>query len=161
MNCFRCTGELCPGQCKRHCRQAAVRNSRLTLQHYNANKLISALLLYYFIMWCLLHPFNCLFSRTIWVSWYQKGNTSLELNEARDGGVLGWQWHQLDHMQTICISLQTDNHTNTSSLNFYRPNQQCQSTKGSSSCDYEQQIFLSWHFKIPTFQPWLLLAHAP
>ena len=30
------------------------------------------------------------------------------------------QWHQLDHMQTICTSLQTDNHTNTSSLNFYR-----------------------------------------
>jgi len=31
------------------------------------------------------------------------------------------QWHQLDHMQTICTSFQTDNHTNTSSLNFYRP----------------------------------------
>jgi len=31
------------------------------------------------------------------------------------------QWHQLDHMQTICTSLQTDNHNNTSSLNFYRP----------------------------------------
>jgi len=31
-------------------------------------------------------------------------------------GVWGWQWHQLDHMQTT--SLQTDNHTNTSSLNF-------------------------------------------
>ena len=31
------------------------------------------------------------------------------------------QWHQLDHMQTICTSLQTDNHTKTSSLNFYRP----------------------------------------
>jgi len=31
------------------------------------------------------------------------------------------QWHQLDHMQTICTSLQTDNHTNTSSLNFYWP----------------------------------------
>jgi len=30
------------------------------------------------------------------------------------------QWHQLDHMQTICTSLQTGNHTNTSSLNFYR-----------------------------------------
>ena len=27
-------------------------------------------------------------------------------------------WHQLDHMQTICTSLQTNNHTNTSSLNF-------------------------------------------
>ena len=31
------------------------------------------------------------------------------------------QWHQPDHMQTICTLLQTDNHTNTSSLNFYRP----------------------------------------
>ena len=30
----------------------------------------------------------------------------------------GMQWHQLDHMQTICTSLLTDNHTNTSSLNF-------------------------------------------
>jgi len=37
------------------------------------------------------------------------------LNEASDDGVLGWQWHQLDHMQT-CTSLQTDNHTTTPSL---------------------------------------------
>jgi len=44
--------------------------------------------------------------------------TSMDLNEAR---VLEWWWHQLDHMQTICTSLQTDNHTNTSSLTFYRP----------------------------------------
>jgi len=57
--------------------------------------------------------FNSLFSRTAWVSWYQKGKASLDLNEARDDGVLGWQWHRLDHMQTICTSLQTDNHTNT------------------------------------------------
>ena len=39
----------------------------------------------------------------------------------REYGVLGWKWHQLYHMQTIGTSLQTDNHTNTSSLNFYRP----------------------------------------
>ena len=26
-----------------------------------------------------------------------------------------------DHMQTICTSLQTDNHTNTYHFNFYRP----------------------------------------
>ena len=69
----------------------------------------------------LLHPFNCLFSMTTWVSWYQKSKASLDLNEARADGVLGWQWHQLDHMQTICTSLQTENHTNTSSLKFYRP----------------------------------------
>jgi len=64
------------------------------------------------------------------------------LNEARDDGILGWQWYQPDHMQTICTSLQTDNHTNTSSASFYRPgmlfqtpNQQCQSTEGK----------LQWH----------------
>jgi len=61
------------------------------------------------------------FFRTAWVSWYQKDETVLDFNEARDDGVLGWQWHQLEHMQTICTSLHTDNHTNTSSLNFYRP----------------------------------------
>jgi len=33
--------------------------------------------------------FNGLFSRTTWVSWHQKGKTSLDLNEARDDGVLG------------------------------------------------------------------------
>ena len=33
----------------------------------------------------------------------------------------GMQWHQLEYMKTICTSLQTDTHTNTSSLNFYRP----------------------------------------
>ena len=29
----------------------------------------------------------------------------------RDGGVSGWQWQQVDHMQTICILLQAGNHT--------------------------------------------------
>jgi len=58
-----------------------------------------------------LHPFNGLFSRTTWVSQYQKCKTSLDLNEERDYGVLGWQWHQMDHMHTtgLCSSLQTDN----------------------------------------------------
>jgi len=27
-----------------------------------------------------------------------------------------WQWHQLDHMQIICTSLQTDNYASTSPL---------------------------------------------
>jgi len=85
----------------------------------------------------LIHPFNCLFSRTTCVSWYQKGKTSLDLNEARDDGVLGRQWHQLDHMQTICTSLQTDNHTHqhlisqffTGRMLFLTPSQQCQILK--------------------------------
>jgi len=36
--------------------------------------------------------------------------------------VLRRQWCQLVHVQTVCTLLQTDNHTNTSSLNFYSPN---------------------------------------
>jgi len=37
----------------------------------------------------LLHPINGLFSTTTWVSRYQKGEASLDLNEARDDWVLG------------------------------------------------------------------------
>jgi len=40
------------------------------------------------ILLLLLLPFNGLFPRTTWVSQYQKGKTSLDLNEARDDGVL-------------------------------------------------------------------------
>ena len=82
------------------------------------SKYNSELHLYQCLLLLLLHPFNSLFSSTTWVSQYQKGKTSLDLNQARDDGGLGWQSHQLDHMQTTCISLQTDNHTNTSSFNF-------------------------------------------
>jgi len=31
---------------------------------------------------------------------------------------MGWQWHQLDHMQIICTLIQTDNHASISSLDF-------------------------------------------
>jgi len=30
--------------------------------------------------------------------------------------MIGWQWHQLAHMQIICALLQTDNHASTSPL---------------------------------------------
>ena len=66
-------------------------------------------------------------------------HTSLDLNEAREDGVLRWQWQQLDHTQIICPLLQTDNHTNTSSLNFtgpmlfLTPNQRCQSSEGTGA----------------------------
>jgi len=30
--------------------------------------------------------------------------------------MMGWQWHQLDHTQIICTSLQPDNHASTSPL---------------------------------------------
>jgi len=39
----------------------------------------------------------------------------LDFTEARDDG---WQWHQLDHMQIICTTFQTDNNASTPSLNI-------------------------------------------
>ena len=59
-------------------------------------------------------PFNGLFSRTTWVSRYQKGKTNLDFTGARDSE---WRWHQLGHMQ-VCTSLQTDNHASTPPLCF-------------------------------------------
>ena len=54
-----------------------------------------------------------------WVDWYQKDKPFWILLKQK---VMGWQWHQLNHMQIICTSLQTDNHASTSSLHiFYRP----------------------------------------
>jgi len=34
--------------------------------------------------------------------------------------MMGRQWHQLDHMQIICTSLQIHNYASTSPLSFYR-----------------------------------------
>jgi len=74
------------------------------------------------------HPFNGPFSGTTQVSWYQKGKTKLDFNEARDSE---WQWHQLGHVQ-VCISLQTDNHASTPPLSFF--------TDGCPSCSPNNSI---------------------
>ena len=59
------------------------------------------------------------FSRTIWVGRYQKDKPFWILLKQE---MTGWQWHQLNHMQIICTSLQTDNHASTSLLHiFCRP----------------------------------------
>jgi len=41
----------------------------------------------------------------------------VDFTEARDSE---WQWHQLDIMQ-VCTLLQTDNHTSTPPVSFYKP----------------------------------------
>jgi len=63
------------------------------------------------------HPLNGPLSGTTRISRYQRGKSNLDFTEARHSE---WQWHQLGHMQ-VCISLQTDNHSSTAPLSFYRP----------------------------------------
>jgi len=84
-------------------------------------------------------PFNGLFSTTTWISQYQKGKTSLDLNEATVDGI----WDDSGISWTICkqsaprsrqISTPTSNHTiftgSVRVMLFLTPNQQCQSTEG-------------------------------
>jgi len=51
--------------------------------------------------------------------------------------MMGWQWHQVDHLQIICTSLQTHNHASISPLSLFTdwilfliPNKQCHNTEG-------------------------------
>ena len=92
---------------------------------------------------------------TTWVS-YQKGKTSLDLNEARDGGVLGCSGISCTIMQTICTSLQADNHTNTSSLNFYRPDTQPTVSKYRRHNYFEERLLIAYKCRVA----WLLLGGA-
>jgi len=85
----------------------------------------------------------------------------------------GWQWHQLDHMQIICTSLQADDHASTSPLIFtgwmlyqptvsghWRQNQQTDDAKYCSKMTRKSSIHprhvvnnrtKSWHSAISTF----------
>ena len=79
------------------------------------------------------HTHRCLTAFfPIWVGRYQKDKPFWIFLKQE---MMGWQWHQLNHMQIFCTSLQTDNHTSTSSLHiftgrmpFLPPNQLRQST---------------------------------
>ena len=62
--------------------------------------------------------------------------TNVDFNDAWDNVVDRWQWHQLDHMQIICTSL---NHANNSSLNFYRPD---------AIPDAQQLVSVNWRQKL-------------
>jgi len=95
-----------------------------------------------------MHPFNGLFSRTTWVSQYQKGKTSLDLHEATDDGVLGcssisWTICKQSAPRARQITTPTPRHSI-----FYRPGalpdaqQQCQSTEGTIFKDQDLKIIV-------------------
>jgi len=96
-----------------------------------------------FVKWKM--SYTCLtasVSRTTWVTCTRKVKPIWIL--------MGWQWHQLDHMLIICTSFQTDNPASTSSLKFFTgrmlfltPSQQCQSTEGKLLNIFIEYKFLS------------------
>jgi len=80
-------------------------------------------------------PFNGLFSGTTSVSRYQKGKTSLDLNEARDDGILGcsgisWTICKQYAPRSRQINTPAPHHLIfTGRILLLTPNQQCQSTE--------------------------------
>jgi len=81
--------------------------------------------------------------------------------------MMGWQWHQLDHMQIICTSLQTDNHTSTSPLRFLQagypschPTKRVKSLKTNGKTNYK----LKKHYPIILLNqgvsPYIILQQA-
>ena len=100
-----------------------------------------------------LHPLNGLFSRTTWISRYQKSKTSLDLKEVRDDGVLG--------CSGISWTMQKNLHLTP--LIFYRldalpdaqqnsvKTQKVQNTKIENNRNIGTYILLySWHWCSPT-----------
>jgi len=84
----------------------------------------------------LTHPFNSLFSWTTWLRRHQKDKPFWILMVQE---MIGWQWHQLDHMQIICtllereITMPVSHHlVFTGRMPFLPSNQQCQGTEGVS-----------------------------
>jgi len=66
----------------------------------------NVLIVYFLINIALLHYFCNRKAESFWILMNRE--------------MIGWQWHQLDHMQIIYTALQTDNHASTSPLSFYR-----------------------------------------
>jgi len=114
----------------------------------------------YFHLLLLLHLFNGLFPRTTWVRWHQKGKPLWILLEQE---MMGLQWHQLNHMQIICNSLQADDYASTSPLSFYKPDA-LPATQPTASKHWRQGEL--WHARVNVWYalPWqisrLLVHHV-
>jgi len=120
----------------------------------------------------LLHRFNGFYSRTTWVSWYKKGRTSLDLNEARDDGVSCISWTMCKQFTPHSRQISTPTHlTDTSHQSIFTgqmllltPNQQCQSTEGTKCNSYSKvknhhydhiQLRCLWAIRLTLWTLWI------
>ena len=98
------------------------------------------------------HPFNGLFSRTTWVSRYQKGKTSPDLSDARDDRVLGcsgisWIICKQSASRSRQITTTTPHQSVfTGRMLFLTTNQQCQSTEGNKYHTTHTSYVISYQY---------------
>jgi len=91
------------------------------------------------------------------VSRYQKGKTSPDFTEARDGE---WQRHLLGRMQ-VCTLLHTDNHASTPPLSFLQTGcPSCRPTNSVKALKASTSETMPWKFGFilsAVMQPFLQL----
>ena len=122
-----------------------------TIQHKTVLTIFPHIFQTFMILHARTHAFNSIFSKTTWVSWQQKGKPFWILLKQE---MVGWQWHQLDHMQIIGTTFQTDNHASTPSLNCLRA--RCSSWLPTNSCRMLIIILLWRNNDCQTNEYWLL-----
>jgi len=98
------------------------------------------------------HPLKGIFSRTTGIVSIRKVKLIWILIKQE---TMGWQRHQLDHMQIICTSLQTHNHTSTSSLNFLQVG--CSSWRPTNSIKAISDNSVKNHYSVS----WMATARWP
>ena len=82
---------------------------------------------------------------TTWASRYQTGKTSLDLNDARDAGVLGcsgirWTICEQSALRSRQITTPTPHHSIfTGRMLFLTPNQRCQRTEGIQTLQVKRE----------------------
>jgi len=79
----------------------------------------------------------------------------MDFNEARE--YEEGQWHQLDHTQVICTSIQTDNHASTLSVNFLQA--RCSSWRPTNSVKALKAIIAA-NQKVPNISQGSVATHV-
>jgi len=72
--------------------------------------------------------------------------------------MMGWQWHQLDHMQIICTSPHTDKHASTPPLSFLQaicPSCRPTNSVKALSAYYTRELIKLANFPMVTNDKWL------
>ena len=123
----------CKNSTRNTCKHICLNTSRMMSQKCNANK-ITMILIFCFqqsLIYTHLHYlFKGLFSRTTRVNRYQKGKTTLDLNQARDDGI-SWVIYKQSALHSRQTTTPTPHHSIfTDRMLFLTPNQHCQSTEG-------------------------------
>jgi len=102
--------------------------------------------IHWHINYCYYYICLMAFSRTTLLGRHHKGKPFWILLEQE---MMGWHWHQLDHIQIICTSLQKDNHASTSPVMFLQARcPSCRPTNSIKALAHQVQVYWVSHVHV-------------